>query len=188
MMKNVECFESFEELFGKKKGKIKDKIKKLGDKIKQGYKGAAMLPVLAPIAAFSPMMKRAIKKRGQTPKKGLKNLAEQFFTVVVNKGAAKPENMVEDIALIVQSILQFIKKMNDNKKAGKATPEEEELLNEADKNLKSFDPDKFVDDDPTAKETSVPEPSDSEDTPSGKKDNTMLLVGAAVLLVILMKK
>ena len=191
-MKNVEYYDSFEELFGKKKGKLKEKIKKLADKVKEGVKGAAMLPILAPLAALSPVMKKQIQKRGKKPVKGLKNLTEQFFNVVVRgdkNNFVDPASamVITDSALaigdIVKKILEWFKQKNDAKKAGeKLAPEDEELLKDSDKALKNFNPDAFKDDDETAPDTTA----DSED----KKDNSKmyLILGVAVVAVLLMKK
>ena len=185
MIKNVECYDSFEELFGKKKGKLKEKIKKLADKVKEGVKGAAMLPILAPLAALSPVMKKQIQKRGKKPVKGLKNLTEQFFNVVVR---GDKNNFVDPasamvITDIVKQILEWYKKINDLKKSGeKLAPEDEEILKDSDKALKNFNPDAFKDDDETAPDTTA----DSE----GAKDNSkmFMVLGIAVVAVLLMKK
>jgi hypothetical protein len=191
MMNNVECYDSFEELFGKKKGKIKEKIKKLGDKIKDGAKGAAMLPILAPLAALAGVMKKQIEKRGKKPVKGLKNLAEQFFDIVVRKDKSNFVDPASAMAItaIVQQILQFFKEKNDRKKAGeKLAPEDEELLNDSDKALKNFDPDKFQDDDVTTEETTRTTKSTSSENGGGNKQMIYIIAAAAAIFLIMRKK
>lgn len=174
--------ENFEEMFLGKKGKkggIKDKIKKLGDKIKEGAKGAAMLPVLAPLAAFAGVFKKELKKRGIEPPKGLKNLVEKFYSVIVKKD--KKENLVEDIATIVNIILKWIQERKDKQAQGTATPEELEFLNEGEKALKNFNPDTWQDDDVTTKSTASG--SDAE-----AKDNSMMYIILAVIIIAVVAK
>lgn len=183
--------ENFEELFlgrKKKKNGIKDKIKKLGDKIKDGAKGAAMLPVLAPLAPFAGLMKKEIKKKGEAPKKGLKNIVEQFYSVVV-KGKSSKENLVEDISTIVNIILKWIQEKKEKQDQGKATLEDVNFLKETEKALKIFNPETWQDDDVTTKSTkSESSESTTDSSHEEKSDKTMYIILALIVVALIANK
>ena len=109
----------------KKKGKIRGFLKKTGQAVRKAAKAVGKAAKTAPLIPFIPMMKSALKKAGHEPKKGIEELANQFFSIVV-KGRNSydgPEHLVEDIVSIVKSILGFFKDKKERLAAKKAAGE-----------------------------------------------------------------
>lgn len=96
-----------------------------------------------------PMMKALDRRKIQYRRESIQDIAEKFLSNVVRKrnnfedgfeDAVPPQAIAAGASAagnIVQQIVDFFRDIKNKRKSGKATPEEREMLDDADKSLKA---------------------------------------------------
>lgn len=125
---NEDSYENFEEFFLRKgKGKVKQKLKKVADKLKSGVKKAA--GALGEVGAWALLMPfqvaiiAALKAKKLKVPKSTKDRAELFYKTFINKNYDENLEHVAGTALtvgtIVNAIINYIKQAKKNREEGK---------------------------------------------------------------------
>lgn len=181
----MDNYENFEEFFGKKKGKSKigEKLKNAINKVKDKGKDAALVPLLP----FKGAMKKALKKRGVKHGKSLRDIAEKFYLNVIKQGQNFESVDPVTLGIIVPAIVDFFKNLLDKAKTGKASTEDKDLLDTAEKELKSFNPDTAIQQE-EKDENSDASSTGSSGSGSESSDNKMMILLALVAALFFLKK
>ena len=204
-MLNYEESSHFLGIFGKKNREKRKKFfggitKGIGNAIK-GIAKIVTTPALLALLPFKGAMKKQIIKKGGTPSKKLRKLAEQFYKSVIKSydysggyenyytelsvGNLEGEEGGEEkkgggfaIALIIPAIIQFFKLLGKKKEDGTATGDDKELLNEVAKEQEKLDKD------PEYKAKAIAENNVEKNSGSGMSP-VMIIVLAAVAIIVL---
>jgi hypothetical protein len=138
---NEDAYENFEEFFLRKaRGKVKQKLKKVADKVKAGVKKAAS--ALGEVGAWALLMPfqvaiiAALKAKKLKVPKSTKDRAELFYKTFINKNY--DENLEHAIGsavtvgTIVNAIINYIKQAKKNREEGKQlSPADQALISAA---------------------------------------------------------
>jgi len=192
--------------FGKKnRAKRKKLLGGLTKGIGNAIKGIAKIvtsPALLALLPFKGAMKKQIIKKGGTPKKKLRALAEQFYKSVIKSYdySGGYENYYTDLqvgnleegensekkgggfafAMIIPAIIDFFKMLGKKKDDGTASAEDKELLAEVAREQEKLDKD------PEYKAKVVAENNVANN--SGSAMSPMMMIILAVLAIIIIKK